>query len=117
MPRAAAAARSIWWFIYSGVAEGHFDQVELAMLMVGHTHEDIDQAFAVIAAKLRAEKFVANLDQYRSVIRNAWGESTDGASAPTVEDVHAVLNVDGWMKGHVDHLEAARSAEERFDAR
>ena len=43
------------------VLNDYVGSIELCMLMVGHTHEDIDQMFRVIAEALRNAKFIPTI--------------------------------------------------------
>ena len=40
------------------VAQGVFKTVQLNCLLVGHTHEDIDAFFAILARKLKSTSYV-----------------------------------------------------------
>jgi len=87
-------------FTVSGLAwlvgQAIVNQVEVAMLPVGHTHEDIDQAFRVIANALIRASFVGTIDQYIEIIATAWtGERQH------VEVVSAVHDYTSWVKGSV----------------
>jgi len=78
------------------VAQGLVNQVEVAMLPVGHTHEDIDQAFRIIANALIRAGFLGTVDQYVEIIATAWtGERQH------VQVLSAVHNFSSWLKGVV----------------
>ena len=78
------------------VENNYFHQVESVMLPVGHTHEDIDQAFRVISEALDRVGFVETLEKYMNVIRHAWaGETQHVELLPVVHDFIS------WQKGYV----------------
>jgi hypothetical protein len=54
------------------VGEGCVKQVELCMLMVGHTHEDIDQTFCVITEELKRRRVIRDIADYMDAIESAW---------------------------------------------
>jgi hypothetical protein len=48
----------VWFMLMFGlcvalVAHGYFKEVQLSFLIVGHTHEDIDQWFSIISNTLK----------------------------------------------------------------
>ena len=49
----------LFGFLAMLVALGHFNEVEVNFLPVGHTHEDIDQFFSRISLRLRCDLFCA----------------------------------------------------------
>ena len=56
-----------------------FDEVEIAFLIVGHTHASIDQYFSVIAKAIRKVEFIgtpiALLELIRRCHESSWGQS------------------------------------------
>ena len=87
------------------VAQGKVNQVELSMLPVGHTHEDIDQAFRIIANALIRAGFVGTIEQYMEIIATAWtGERQ------YVQVISAVFDYKQWLTGVV--WETARTKDD-----
>eukprot|EP01034_Spumella_vulgaris_P021246 gene21246-27263_t len=65
---------------YSLLIEGYnFDEIEIAFLIVGHTHASIDQYFSVIAKAIRKVEFIgtpiALLELIRRCHESSWGQS------------------------------------------
>lgn len=87
------------------VLQDLFHQVEVVMLPVGHTHEDIDQAFRVISEALDAAGFIGTLDDYLHIIRTAWAGETQH-----VEILSAVHDYKAWMQGHIWETEFKKDA-------
>ena len=54
-----------------------FEEVEVGFLLVGHTHEDIDQIFSVISGELKA-KDVLTMEDMLSRIGKKVGEGQIG---------------------------------------
>ena len=101
------------------VAEGYVLQVELSMLMVGHTHEgtllctphfpcalpyacvprsaDIDQAFAVISDELKQRRVIKTIPDYFDAIRSAWKNPDN---PPVVGMINATLDFNDWLDPH-----------------
>lgn len=80
----------------SMILKGIVNQIELSMMLPGHTHEDIDQAFRVIQAALLKALFVATLEQYKHIIAHAWT-----GQVQHVEEVLCVHDCSHWMQGCV----------------
>jgi hypothetical protein len=85
------------------VEEGVFEGVELNFLIVGHTHEDIDQMFSVISTKLRKlvhsssslTLSVVSFDDFKRVVEDAF---TNPKFKPRcVEKVHANHDFTSWF--------------------
>ena len=65
-----------------------FDKVYAGFLMVGHTHEDIDQFFSVIASWLkRFETICPDIESLKQAIKAAF--LSKGKDPPTVAHLHA----------------------------
>lgn len=47
-------------------------QVELCMMMPGHTHEDIDAMFRFIADSLRAKGLIRTIDEFVDATKSAF---------------------------------------------
>jgi hypothetical protein len=89
------------------VEGGVFEEVELNFLMVGHTHEDIDQMFSVISSRLKG--LVHTAGATRSVIsfEDFQGEVADAFRDPKykprcVEKVHANHDFTEWFAPYLD---------------
>lgn len=54
------------------VAANVFDSVECGFLPVGHTHEDVDQAFSTTSGRLRVTNAIT-LEELQGVLRTAYG--------------------------------------------
>ena len=78
------------WLLYTK----RVNTIEVAMMMVSHTHDDIDSIFAVISEKLQQMGFVGTLDEYLAAIMSAF----DSESTTKVEVVDEVFDVDSWCK-------------------
>ena len=85
------------------VLHDYITGVEVAMLPVGHTHEDIDQTFRVIANALIRAGFVGTIDQYMEIIASAWeGERQ------YVKCLSAVHDYRSWLIGNVWETSATK---------
>jgi hypothetical protein len=78
---------------------GYVEEVELSMMPVGHTHEDIDQAFRVISEHLRRMRFVGTIGEYLKAIRESWVRESD--VAPHVELIECIFDYAGWLAPHL----------------
>jgi hypothetical protein len=90
-------SRFVFGALATMVLNGLVNQVELVMLPVGHTHEDIDQAFRVISEALARAGFIETLEHYIEVISTAW----QGEERQYVQVVSAVHNYKDWVTGLV----------------
>ncbi|XP_068687066.1 uncharacterized protein [Montipora foliosa] len=79
------------------VKAGVFRKVRLSYLMVGHTHEDIDQMFSRISVAL-ARSDAVTLDDLISVIRDAYNPT------PIVCSVENIYDVKSWLRPYVATL-------------
>ena len=60
----------VFGYFASLVANGTFDTVVVSFLLVGHTHEDVDQIFSIIAKKLRKHASIT-LTEFDKLLRKA----------------------------------------------
>lgn len=74
-------------------------QVELSMLMVGHTHEDIDQAFRIIAEELKRRRVIKTIPDYLDAIKTAWKD--ENADPPHAELLMSTMHYADWLQPHV----------------
>mmetsp|Transcript_12125 Transcript_12125/g.31819 ORF Transcript_12125/g.31819 Transcript_12125/m.31819 type:complete len:706 (+) Transcript_12125:1194-3311(+) len=82
------------------VLNGYIRQAEIAFMMVGHTHEDIDACFRIIAEYLYSIGLVRNIEEYLSGIKLAWarGEHADHVH---VEKLDVIFDYKTWLDPHV----------------
>ena len=85
-----------------------FDRIEFSFLLVGHTHEDIDQMFSVISRRFhrlhmhpRRQKCVTFTDFQREV-DDAFLSGKDGVKPECIELVVANHDFDAWLKPALD---------------
>ncbi|KXJ18305.1 hypothetical protein AC249_AIPGENE23463 [Exaiptasia diaphana] len=71
-----------------------FKEVYVSYLMVGHTHEDVDQFFSRISLKLRSNN-VWTLPQLHNTIRSSYNP------VPESCDVKVMFDISGWLKKHI----------------
>jgi hypothetical protein len=62
-------------------------QVILSFLLVGHTHEDIDQMFSKIAAALKSEGDVLSVDRFIEVVEGSFHSAGEGIHVEELEQV------------------------------
>ena len=77
------------------VRDGYIAQAELCMMLVGHTHEDIDAMFRFIADALRKQGLVRTIDEFVAATKNTFRDQSIH-----VEHVAAVHDVTAWLKPH-----------------
>ena len=83
-------------FIALLVRWGLFDEITLNFLMVGHTHEDIDQLFGCLADWLRENEAATPEDlrrAWQSCYTDAWGRK------PVCEIVKVMAGLAWWVDG------------------
>ncbi|KAK3275726.1 hypothetical protein CYMTET_16163 [Cymbomonas tetramitiformis] len=78
------------WLIHTDV----FRKVKLSFLLVGHTHENIDQMFSRFSVRLR-RKQAWTLDEMIEVAQECF---TDGV---TCEHTEKIFDFSSWFDGHV----------------
>ena len=77
----------IAWFV--------FDEIILSFLMVGHTHEDIDQLFSRVAIWLRKHNATSRIG-FREAIINAFKGKWSGKTVAA--DIDRAANLSDWLK-------------------
>ena len=80
------------------VALGHFREVQLSFLIVGHTHNDIDQRFNVISNILKRQDILSLKQMLAQVETSARGRDVAFTSAELLE------NIWDWSGFIADHL-------------
>ena len=86
------------------VALGHFREVQLSFLIVGHTHEDIDQRFSIISRALKRQD-ILSLKQMLALVEGAVSSSDEAfTSAELLE------NIWDWSDFIGDYLHTRREA-------
>ena len=86
------------------VALGHFQEVQLFFLIVGHTHDDIDQRFSVISNILKRQDILSLKQMLAQVETGAWGRDVAFTSAKLLE------NIWDWSGFITDHLHTENNA-------
>lgn len=95
--------RVLFGFLAHLVDRGVFEQVQVGFLMVGHTHEDIDQFFSVISSWLKKwETICADIEQLKQEIENAF--LSKKRSPPEIFQLSAVAihNYDNFYLPHIN---------------
>ena len=77
-----------------------FRKVKVSFLLVGHTHEDIDQMFSRFAEALRRAD-VTSWQQMASLFRNSF---TFDLEPPTVHFMKDVYDYKAWMAPHMPKM-------------
>ena len=78
------------WFV--------FDEAMLSFLMVGHTHEDIDQMFSRLAIWLRKHNATSRIG-FREAILNAFKAKWGGKSV--AENIDSAANISDFLKDYM----------------
>ena len=78
------------WFLFSVVM--------LSFLMVGHTHEDIDQLFSRIATYLRKNNATSRIGFREAILKAFKGKWTDKVVSG---DIESAANVSDWLKDKI----------------
>lgn len=87
------------------VKEKYVSQVELCMMMPGHTHEDIDAMFRFIADALRSRSLIRTIDELVEAAMDAFIKQS-----VHVEHVAAVHDYTKWLKPLAGKFEGIKSA-------
>ena len=82
-------------FLAMLVYHRYTDDVILSFLLVGHTHEDIDQLFSVLSRYLKKLTRVMGPREFQAELRAAMQDSVQSS---TIELVQAVLDWDRWLR-------------------
>ena len=83
-------------FLGTLVFHGYTNDVYLSFLLVGHTHEDIDQRFSIIARHFRSIDRVTTPQHFEAELAQALQ-----AQAPVLGRVRAVLDWTSWLSPHI----------------
>ena len=86
------------------VALGHFREVKLSFLIVGHTHEDIDQRFSIILRALKRQD-ILSLKRMLSLVKRAIHSSDKAFTS-----VELLENIWDWSDFIGDYLHSGRDA-------
>tara|TARA_B110001452_G_scaffold156267_1_gene130110 strand:- start:498 stop:2438 length:1941 start_codon:yes stop_codon:yes gene_type:complete len=78
------------------VHHGYTKDIFLSFLMVGHTHEDIDQLFSVIARHFRSIEQITTPSQFEVELQEALA-----LQEPVLEPIKAVLDWASWLEPHI----------------
>lgn len=73
---------------------GIFKEIYISFLMVGHTHEDVDQVFSRIAVKLKRRN-ASTLPDLQNVIKEAYNPM------PECQELKMLFDISGWIGEHV----------------
>lgn len=87
--------RATFGFLGSLVHSHRFDEVEVGCLLVGHTHEDVDQWFSVLGDKLKPTVFVTP-EELGYLLRTA---HSDPALKANVRHLKYRHNFTEWLDG------------------
>jgi hypothetical protein len=82
---------------------GVFDKVEIGFLVVGHTHEDIDQRFSVLSKHLNLFDAVTP-SQWAQRVTDAFSGPGSGAQyegLPRIRTVHSIYGYSSWLKPYI----------------
>jgi hypothetical protein len=79
-----------------------FETVVLSFLIVGHTHEDIDQIFAVITRAMRGKAYLT-FDEFDKVLLNSLKETKIARGTPVVvKRFGSIADYWGWAEPSMD---------------
>ena len=89
------------------VATGTFAKVTLSFLPVGHTHEDIDAVFGVIARRLRKIGAIGTLSKLMDIVFNCLqpeeGAKSSWKPSANMERIRATHDWGSWLKLCCEH--------------
>ena len=86
------------------VALGHFREVQMYFLIVGHTHEDIDQKFSVLSRVLKRQDVLSLRDMLALV------ESGSSSADVTFTSAELLENIWDWSKFITPYLHSGMDA-------
>jgi hypothetical protein len=92
------ANKTIIGFCELLIANGIIKTIVLSRLPVGHTHEDIDQAFGVLSKYCQGKPIWSPQD-YKTVSEEAFSKNKLKAK---MIDIHMVHDFTDWIKPHMD---------------
>ena len=96
----------LFGFLSDLVARRIFDEIHVGFLMVGHTHEDIDQYFSIISSWLRKTEIICpDHISLKKEIESAFAQSKKNKTqVPVIVDVNAcqLFNYDLYYKQHIN---------------
>ncbi|KAL5004518.1 hypothetical protein ScPMuIL_017974 [Solemya velum] len=70
-------------------------EIWVSFLLVGHTHEDIDQCFSRISVKLKPTNTI-NIEELHSIVEGSQ------LPKPSSLNIGTVWNVSGWLEGSLN---------------
>ena len=108
----------LFGFISHLVSKGVFAEAYIGFLMVGHTHEDIDQFFSIISAHLRKlETICPDFQSLETEIANSFLQSKKNKSQlPNIRRLCAVeiFDYDRYYLPHINAMLAHHSIPHQF---
>ena len=69
----------------------------MSFLIVGHTHEDVDQTFSKISHQLKATDTIT-LPELHEAIR------TSQKPMPHTENINVVWNISSWLEDYINQV-------------
>ena len=79
------------------VALGVFEQIEVGFLPVGHTHEDVDQAFSQTSGRLRVHDAV-DLDDLHEELRQAFKGKVQVTELKTIANWSGLCDSGNYLR-------------------
>ena len=105
-------------FISDLVSKEVFAEVHIGFLMVGHTYEDIDQFFSMIATHLRKFQTICpDFESLEQETAKSFHQSPKNRSqVPRIQKMHAVeiFNYDSYYLPHINDKLAYHSIPHQF---
>jgi len=92
----------VFSFLSELVHNGTFDSIVVSFLPVGHTHEDIDQMFSVIAKALDKGCFSLTLDQFDAQLISILKTNDKKYGEPEVIRLRGVGDFKALLEQHID---------------
>jgi hypothetical protein len=72
----------VFSFLSTLVAKGYFDTIVVSFLPVGHTHEDVDQLFSILAARLALNGIHLSREEFDALLRDPPPNSKEATKQP-----------------------------------